>query len=67
MFMELFLFIPAHVESPRKITLNLGLQEYHRIPLTHKIGLIKFSVTPGYSKCLRGYLVSRVNIGYLSL
>lgn len=32
----LFLFIPAGVESSFKTTLNLGLQEYQRIPLTHK-------------------------------
>lgn len=65
--MELFLFIPAGVESSFKSTLNLRNQAYQRIPLPHKIGLIKLSVTPGYSKCLQGYLVLRVNISYLSL
>lgn len=34
---NLFLFIPAGVKSSFKSTLNPRLQEYQRIPLTHKI------------------------------
>lgn len=59
--MIFFLIIPV------PFTLNIGLQEYHRLPLTHKIGLIKPNVTPGYSKCLQGCLILRVNFSYLSL
>lgn len=62
---DFFPLIPANMES--SFTLNLGLREYHRLPLTRKMGLIKLSVTLGYSKCLQGCLILRVNFSYLSL
>lgn len=62
---DFFPLIPADMES--SFTLNIGLQEYHRLPLTCKIGVIKLNVTLGYSKCLQGCLILRVNFSYLSL
>lgn len=61
-------FFPLiHTDMVSSFILNIGLQEYHRLPLTCRMGLIKLNVTLGYSKCLQGCLILRVNFSYLSL